>query len=46
MRAARTIDHIVGGRIGEQRRQLGLSIGKASISSWLSNSQLAQIEKG
>lgn len=46
MTKARTTDQVVGGRIGERRRQLGLSISETSIASGLSKSDFEQIESG
>lgn len=46
MTKARTTDQVVGGRIGERRRQMGLSLSEVSIASGLSRSEFEQIEKG
>ena len=46
MTKARTTDQVVGGRIGERRRQLGLSVSETSMSSGLSKSDFEQIESG
>ena len=46
MTAAKTTDQVVGDRIGEHRRRLGLSINEASLGSGLSRPDFEQIENG
>lgn len=46
MSGARATDQVVGGRIGKQRRTLGLSVNESSIASGISRSDFEQIENG